>query len=73
MVYHKYVASGELRAGDDAADIRVCSWDEIPDDLAFDHRSFLRDYLIKAITPFRISINQPQLQQYQDTFEGRLI
>lgn len=45
MVYHTRVDNGELKAGDDAVDIRVFPWDQIPNDLAFDHNRFLQDYI----------------------------
>ena len=38
-------ASGQPKAGDDAAQVRVFAWDEIPPELAFDHRQILDDYL----------------------------
>jgi AmmeMemoRadiSam system protein A len=37
-------ASGDPLAGDDAADARAFAEDEIPPDLAFDHRRILSDY-----------------------------
>lgn len=45
MVYHTRVDEGELKAGDDAVDIKVFPWDQIPKDLAFDHNRFLKDYI----------------------------
>jgi ADP-ribose pyrophosphatase YjhB (NUDIX family) len=42
-----FVARGEgtLRAGDDANAARVFRQDEIPDEMAFDHRGIVNDYL----------------------------
>jgi 8-oxo-dGTP diphosphatase len=37
-------ARGTVRAGDDAAQVKVFSWDEVPDQLAFDHAQILSDY-----------------------------
>ncbi len=37
--------SGELRAADDAKNARVFRPAELPDDMAFDHRSIVEDYL----------------------------
>ena len=41
-----YVAegSGELEAADDAAEAGVFQPDDLPDDIAFDHRDILNDY-----------------------------
>lgn len=36
-------ASGEPRAGDDAAEARAFGWSELPSPLAFDHREILED------------------------------
>jgi len=36
---------GELRAGDDAGNVRVFSPENIPGDLAFDHGRILKDYI----------------------------
>ena len=36
---------GELKAGDDAVDIKVFPFDQIPEDLAFDHNRFIKDYI----------------------------
>lgn len=47
MVYHTRVDHGELKAGDDAVDIKVFPWDQIPDDMGFDHNRFLKDYIGK--------------------------
>jgi ADP-ribose pyrophosphatase YjhB (NUDIX family) len=38
---------GEARARDDARALRVFAPDEIPDQMAFDHRSILEDYFSK--------------------------
>ena len=38
-------AAGEPRGGDDAAEARVFAADGLPDDIAFDHRAILDDYL----------------------------
>ncbi len=40
-------AQGTLRAGDDAADARVFTREDLPADIAFDHREILRDYFEK--------------------------
>jgi len=37
---------GEPKAGDDAKNLRLFDWDELPP-LAFDHAKILEDYLIK--------------------------
>jgi ADP-ribose pyrophosphatase YjhB (NUDIX family) len=37
-------AEGELSAGDDAGDVRVFRLDELPEDMAFDHKKILEDY-----------------------------
>ncbi len=41
-----YIAKGEgaLKAGDDAKEAGVFSRDNLPDDIAFDHRDILEDY-----------------------------
>lgn len=39
------VGSGEAAAADDAASLRIFRVDELPDEMAFDHRSILEDYL----------------------------
>ena len=45
LVYLARVVSGEGRAGDDAAELRVFSLRELPQDLAFrSHRNALDDY-----------------------------
>ena len=38
-------AVGDPRGGDDAAEARAFTPDELPDDIAFDHRAILEDYL----------------------------
>jgi 8-oxo-dGTP diphosphatase len=38
-------AVGQAVAGDDAAEIGVFSAEELPDNLAFDHRQILEDYI----------------------------
>ncbi len=38
-------ASGQAVAGDDAAEVGVFSANELPDELAFDHRQILDDYI----------------------------
>ena len=38
-------AAGQALAGDDAAEIGVFSAAELPDNLAFDHRQILEDYI----------------------------
>lgn len=45
LVYFTRVDEGEPRAGDDAQAIRVCPWDKIPTDLAFDHWIIINDFL----------------------------
>lgn len=47
MVYEKRINGGDLKAGDDAIDIKVFPWDQIPNDLAFDHNRFIKDYIGK--------------------------
>lgn len=37
-------ATGEVTASDDAADARFFSWDNLPEQMAFDHRQILKDY-----------------------------
>ncbi len=37
-------AFGELRASDDASDAKYFAWDELPEEMAFDHRQILEDY-----------------------------
>jgi len=37
-------AKGELKAGDDAGEVKIFSKENIPPDLAFDHGRILRDY-----------------------------
>ncbi|MBI4697652.1 MAG: NUDIX hydrolase [Nitrospirae bacterium] len=37
-------ASGTPKAGDDAKEVGIFSKDNLPDDLAFDHRQILEDY-----------------------------
>ena len=36
-------ASGQPRAGDDAAEARAFAWDALPDPIVFDHREILAD------------------------------
>ena len=43
LVYLAEVAPGEAKAGDDAAEAHWFGWDEIPQDLAFDHALNLAD------------------------------
>ncbi len=40
-------AKGLPRAGDDAADVGVFAGDNLPEDIAFDHRDILMDYFEK--------------------------
>ncbi len=40
-------AKGIPRAGDDAADVGVFARDNLPEDIAFDHRDILMDYFEK--------------------------
>lgn len=40
-------ASGEPNAGDDAKEARVFTKDNLPEDIAFDHRQILEDYFTK--------------------------
>lgn len=40
-------ASGTPRADDDAADIGIFTRDNLPEDIAFDHRQILEDYFNK--------------------------
>ncbi|HEC97788.1 MAG TPA: NUDIX hydrolase [Nitrospirae bacterium] len=40
-------AKGTPRAGDDAADVGVFARDNLPEDIAFDHRDILMDYFEK--------------------------
>ncbi len=40
-------AGGKLKAGDDAADVKLFRWDELPSEIAFDHRQILESYLSK--------------------------
>lgn len=42
-------ATGSLKAGDDAKDVRVFSADKLPDDIAFDHARIIRDYFKSKI------------------------
>lgn len=37
-------ATGEVKASDDAADAKYFNWDDLPKDMAFDHRQILEDY-----------------------------
>lgn len=37
--------SGTIKAGDDAADIQLFHYDDLPEALAFDHESMIADYL----------------------------
>ncbi|KPL07481.1 NUDIX hydrolase, partial [bacterium SM23_57] len=37
-------AKGKVAAFDDAADARFFSWDNLPEQMAFDHRQILEDY-----------------------------
>jgi hypothetical protein len=37
-------AEGIPQAADDAADVGIFRKDELPEDIAFDHRDILRDY-----------------------------
>ncbi|GBE31171.1 MAG TPA: NUDIX hydrolase [Nitrospirae bacterium] len=37
-------AEGDLAAGDDAADAGIFNKDNLPEDIAFDHRDILKDY-----------------------------
>jgi len=39
------VAEGELQAGDDASDTKVCSLFALPAPLCFDHEQILQDYI----------------------------
>ena len=39
-------ASGKAKAGDDAAEFGVFNKDNMPDNIAFDHRKILNDYFI---------------------------
>ncbi|MBN2016318.1 NUDIX hydrolase [Candidatus Dojkabacteria bacterium] len=39
---------GELRAGDDALEIKFFPVDKLPKNLAFDHRDIIQDYLMKS-------------------------
>lgn len=44
-VFYADLAEGQLTAQDDAAEVRVFPWDQIPwEDLAFDHRQILADF-----------------------------
>ena len=40
-------AKGMPRAGDDAADIGIFTREDLPEDIAFDHREILNDYFNK--------------------------
>ncbi|NOZ25399.1 MAG: NUDIX hydrolase [Nitrospirae bacterium] len=40
-------ASGVAKAGDDAADVGIFTRDDLPEDIAFDHREILMDYFEK--------------------------
>jgi len=40
-------AYGEPKAGDDAADFMWCPLDKLPDDMAFDHKKIITDYLAR--------------------------
>ncbi len=40
-------ASGKPNAGDDAKEARVFTKDNLPEDIAFDHRQILEDYFTK--------------------------
>lgn len=44
-------AEGEPVGGDDAAEARLFDLDALPENLAFDHASILRDYLTDAYGP----------------------
>jgi len=44
ITYHG-VASGKLKAGDDAADVYVVELCKLPEDMAFNHREIIDDYL----------------------------
>jgi len=39
-------ASGKAEAGDDAAELGVFKEDDLPDNIAFDHKEILNDYFI---------------------------
>ncbi len=45
--------NGEPVAGDDAADVGIFGKDNLPDDIAFDHRGILADYFQKFTTKTR--------------------
>ncbi len=38
---------GELRASDDAKEARIFTYENLPEDIAFDHRSIIEDYYNK--------------------------
>ena len=38
-------ASGEPRGMDDAAEAKIFRYDQIPSDMAFDHKDILEDYI----------------------------
>lgn len=44
-VFIGHVVAGSLGAGDDAADAQVFSPRELPDEMAFDHRDVIADYV----------------------------
>ncbi len=44
-VVYAAVGKGEARAKDDARAIRFHRWESLPDEMAFDHRGILDDYL----------------------------
>jgi len=44
VVFVADVAAGRPRAADDAGDIRPCHLDDLPSEIAFDHRQILEDY-----------------------------
>ena len=45
VVYYLSMIGGELRSGDDAAEVRLFPLDQLPD-LAFDHRQIMDDFMI---------------------------
>ncbi|MFH0936910.1 MAG: nicotinamide-nucleotide adenylyltransferase [Candidatus Daviesbacteria bacterium] len=49
IVYQAYIKEGNLQAGDDACEIKVFPFNQIPNKLAFDHAIIINDYLTRKV------------------------